>query len=62
MKGLHSEIELLVTVLLPALICKPISDTDTSVSNVQGGQTGRMLCRTMCTAVAQQHMHVTLTQ
>ncbi len=62
MKGLHSEIDLVVTVLLPALICKPISDTDTSVSSEQGGQTGRTLCRTMCTAVAKQHMHATLTQ
>lgn len=52
MKGLHSEIDLLVTVLLLALVCKPISDTDTWVSNVQGAQTGRMFSKTMCTAVA----------
>ena len=49
MKGLHSEIDLLVTVLLLVLVCKPISDTDTCVNSVQ---TGRMLCKTMCTAVA----------
>ena len=62
MKGLHSEIDLLVTVPLPALDCKPIPDTDTSVSSVQGGYTDRMLCRTMCTAGTKQHLHVMLTQ
>ena len=55
MKGLHLEISLLVTVFLPALICKPIFDTVNSV-------TDRMLCGNTCTTGAKQHMHVMLTQ
>lgn len=55
MKGLHLEIDLLVTMFLPALICKPISDAVTSV-------TDRMLCGNKCIAGAKQHMLVMLTQ
>lgn len=55
MKGLHLEIDLLVTVFLPAPICKPISNSVTSV-------TDRMLCGDKCATGAKQRMHVMLIQ